>query len=159
MILRPVFCFKDTKIAGLLKFNSLKQKKLIFNFVVNGNWKKLTDSLKRAKILADNRKSYHTIETLSYNYSISRELRSNEVLNWSSDQSIVTFMPNRTFIFDPETSCDGCDDKNDSFVTVNIPLLVSQLTRTRPNVPITQTCRKSLASLSSYFRFQPINCP
>ena len=64
---------------------------------------------------------------LSYNYSISRELRSNEVLNFSSDHRIVTFMPNRTFIFDPETSCDGCDDKNDTFVTVNIPLLVSQL--------------------------------
>ncbi|KAM7439966.1 the CD36 [Porites harrisoni] len=52
-----------------------------------------------------------------------RELRFNEVLNWSSDHSIVTFMPNRTYIFDPETSCDGCDDKNDSFFTVNIPLL------------------------------------
>ena len=45
-------------------FNSLKQKKLIVNFVVNRNWKKLTDSRKRAKILADNRKSYHPIETL-----------------------------------------------------------------------------------------------
>ena len=53
-----------------------------------------------------------------------RELRSNEVLNWTSDKSIVTFMPNRTYIFDPKTSCAGCDDKNDSFVTVNIPLLV-----------------------------------
>ena len=64
MILRPLFCFKDTKNTGLLIFNSLKQKKLIFNFVVNRNWKKLTDSRKRAKILADNRKSYHPIETL-----------------------------------------------------------------------------------------------
>ena len=62
MILRPLFCFKDTKNTGLLIFNSLKQKKLIFNFVVIG--KKLTDSRKRAKILADNRKSYHPIETL-----------------------------------------------------------------------------------------------
>ena len=42
----------------------MKQKKLIFNFVVNRNWKKLTDSRKRAKILADNRKSYHPIVTL-----------------------------------------------------------------------------------------------
>ena len=42
----------------------MKQKKLIFNLVVNRNWKKLTDSRKRAKILADNRKSYHPIETL-----------------------------------------------------------------------------------------------
>ena len=50
MILRPLFCFKDTKNTGLLIFNSLKQKKLIFNFVVNRNWKKITDSRKRAKI-------------------------------------------------------------------------------------------------------------
>ena len=64
MILRPLFCFKDTKNTGLLIFNSLKQKKLIFNFVVNRNWKKLTDSRKRAKILADNCKSHHPIETL-----------------------------------------------------------------------------------------------
>ena len=64
MILRPLFRFKDTKNTGLLTFNSLKQKKLIFNFVVNRNWKKLTDSHKSAKILADNRKSYHPIETL-----------------------------------------------------------------------------------------------
>ena len=62
MILRPLFCFKDTKNTGLLMFNSLKQKEIIF--VVNRNWKKLTDSCKRAKILADNRKSYHPIETL-----------------------------------------------------------------------------------------------
>ena len=45
-------------------FSSLKQKKLIFNFFVNRNWKKLTDSRKRAKILAYNRKSHHPIETL-----------------------------------------------------------------------------------------------
>ena len=64
MILRPLFRFKDTKNTGLLTFNSLKQKKLIFNFVVNRNWKKLTDSHKSAKILADNRKSYHPIKTL-----------------------------------------------------------------------------------------------
>ena len=42
----------------------MKQKKLIFNYFVNRNWKKLTDSRKRAKILADNRKSHHPIETL-----------------------------------------------------------------------------------------------
>ena len=42
----------------------MKQKKLIFNFFVNRNWKKLTDSRKRAKILADNRKNHHPIETL-----------------------------------------------------------------------------------------------
>ena len=64
MILRPLFCFKDTKNTGLLIFNSIIQKKLIFNLVVNRNWKKLTDSRKRAKILADNRKSHHPIETL-----------------------------------------------------------------------------------------------
>ena len=42
----------------------MKQKKLIFNFFVIRNWKKLTDNRKRAKILADNRKSHHPIETL-----------------------------------------------------------------------------------------------
>ena len=52
----------------------MQQKKLNFNFFVNRNWKKLTDSRKRdkkltdsrkrAKILADNRKSHHPIETL-----------------------------------------------------------------------------------------------
>ena len=62
-ILRPLFCFEDTKNTGLLIFNSLKQKKLILNFFVNRNWKKLTDSWKRAKILADNRKRHHPIET------------------------------------------------------------------------------------------------
>ena len=65
LILRPLFCFEDTKNTGLLIFNSLKQKKLIFNFFVNRNWKKLTDSRKRAKSLADNRKSHHPIETLT----------------------------------------------------------------------------------------------
>ena len=64
MILRPLFCFKDTKNTGLLIFNFLKQNKSIFNVVVNRNWEKLIDSRKRAKILADNRKSHHPIETL-----------------------------------------------------------------------------------------------
>ena len=58
------FAFKIEKKTSLLIFNSLKQKKLIFNFFVNRNWKKLTDSRKRAKILADNRKSHHPIEIL-----------------------------------------------------------------------------------------------
>ena len=65
MIQRRLFWFKDTKNTGWLIFTFLKQKKLIFNFFVNRNWKKLTDSRKRAKILADNRKSHHPIETLS----------------------------------------------------------------------------------------------
>ena len=34
MILRPLFCFEDTKYTGLLIFNSLKQNKLIFNFLL-----------------------------------------------------------------------------------------------------------------------------
>ena len=55
MILRPLFCFEDTKNTGLLIFNSLKQNKLIFNFFVNRNRKKLKDSRK---------KSHHPIETL-----------------------------------------------------------------------------------------------
>ena len=45
-------------------FNLLEQKKLIFNSFVNRNWKKLTDSRIRDKILANNRKSHHPIETL-----------------------------------------------------------------------------------------------
>ena len=56
-----------------------------------------------------------------------REIRSNDVANWTKDDNVVTFMPNRTYIFDPETSCAGCNDKKDTFVTVNIPLLVSRL--------------------------------
>ena len=34
MILRPLFCFEDKKYTGLLIFNSLKQNKLIFNFLL-----------------------------------------------------------------------------------------------------------------------------
>ena len=64
MILRPLFCFEVRKNTGWLIFTSLKQKKLILNFFVNRNWKKLTDSRKRTEILADNRKSHHAIETL-----------------------------------------------------------------------------------------------
>ena len=64
MILRPLFCFEDTKDTDFLISNSLKQKKLIFNFFVNRNVKKLTNSLKRAEILADNPKRHHPIESL-----------------------------------------------------------------------------------------------
>ena len=32
MILRPLFCLKDTKNTGSLTFNSLKPNKFIFNF-------------------------------------------------------------------------------------------------------------------------------
>ena len=39
MIRRPLFSFKDTKNTSLLIFNFLKQKKLIFNFFDNRNWK------------------------------------------------------------------------------------------------------------------------
>ena len=42
----------------------MKQKKLIFNFFVNRNRKKITDSGKRGKILVDNRQSHHPIEIL-----------------------------------------------------------------------------------------------
>ena len=68
MIRRPLFWFKDTKKkkknTGKSIFNFLKQKKLIFNFFVNRNWKKkLTDSRKRAKFFSDNRKSHHPLET------------------------------------------------------------------------------------------------
>ena len=52
----------------------MKQRKLIFNFFVNRNWKKLADSRKRAKILADNRKCHHPIETLLQRSYFLREL-------------------------------------------------------------------------------------
>ncbi|KAK2563474.1 Lysosome membrane protein 2 [Acropora cervicornis] len=58
---------------------------------------------------------------------IGPEFRTNEVLDWNQDQSIVTYMPNRTYIFDEATSCAGCDDQMDSFVTVNIPLLLKNM--------------------------------
>ena len=48
----------------------MKEKKLIFNFFVNRNWKKLTDSRKRAKVLALNRKSQHPIETLFFSFFV-----------------------------------------------------------------------------------------
>ena len=54
LLIRPLFYFKHTKNTGSLTFNSLKQKKLIFNFFVNRNCKKF----------ADNRKSHHPMETL-----------------------------------------------------------------------------------------------
>ena len=37
MIIRPPFCFEDAKNTGLIIFNSLKQKNIIFNFFVNRN--------------------------------------------------------------------------------------------------------------------------
>ena len=57
--------FFITKNTGLIIVNSLKQKKLTFNFFVNRNWKKLTDSRKRVKTLGDNRKSHQQIKTLN----------------------------------------------------------------------------------------------
>ena len=40
MILRHLFALKIQESTGLLIFNSLEQKKLIFNFFVYRNWKK-----------------------------------------------------------------------------------------------------------------------
>ena len=65
MILRPLFCFTDTKNTGYL-YLLFETEEVNFNFFVNRNWKKLTDSRKRAKILADNRKRHHPIETLMF---------------------------------------------------------------------------------------------
>ena len=48
----------------------MKQKKFIFNFLVNRNWKNVTDSRKRDKILADNSKSHHPTETLKYTLNV-----------------------------------------------------------------------------------------
>ncbi|EDO34698.1 predicted protein, partial [Nematostella vectensis] len=64
----------------------------------------------------------YVIERGPYSY---KETRSVDILNYSADKSIVTFMPNRTFIFDPETSCKGCNDTTDTFTNVNIPLLTT----------------------------------
>ena len=63
IVLNPWTFF--TKNTDLLIVNSLKQKKLMFNFFVNRNWKKLTDSRNRVKTLGDNRKSHQPIETLN----------------------------------------------------------------------------------------------
>ena len=60
----------------------MKQKKLIFNFFVNRNWKKLTDSRKRAQILADNRKSHHPIETLFKGMSLWKYMDIQTTLNF-----------------------------------------------------------------------------
>ena len=65
----------------------MKQKKLIFNFFVNRNWKKLTDSRKNAKILADNRKSHHPIETLCV---VVRSRGADRVRRLSEDHSNFT---------------------------------------------------------------------
>jgi len=64
MILRHLFCFKNTKKIQFINILLFETKKLIFNVIVNRNWKKLTDSRKRAKILTDNRKYHHPIKTL-----------------------------------------------------------------------------------------------
>ena len=68
----------------------MKQKKLIFNFFVNRNWKKLTDSRKRAKILADNRKSHNPIETLlqCISFSLHAVTRAQEL--WGRDWTNMT---------------------------------------------------------------------
>ena len=65
LVLNPRTFFFITKNTGLIIVNSLKQKKLTFNFFVNRNWKKLTDSRKRVKTLGDNRKSHQQIKTLN----------------------------------------------------------------------------------------------
>ena len=64
MILRPLFCFKVTKKYKRINIKLFETKKLTLNVFVNHNWKKLTDSRKRAKTLTDNRKSHYPIETL-----------------------------------------------------------------------------------------------
>ncbi|XP_032230325.2 lysosome membrane protein 2 isoform X2 [Nematostella vectensis] len=66
----------------------------------------------------------YVIERGPYSY---KEIRRVDILHYSADKSIVTFMPNRTFIFDPETSCKGCNDTTDTFTNVNIPLLTLAL--------------------------------
>ena len=69
-----IFLLIIEKNQVFLIFNSLKQKKFNFlTFLLTVTEKKLPDSRKRAKILADNRKSHHPIETL---------IKSDRVVTW-----------------------------------------------------------------------------
>ena len=58
------FALKIQTIQVYYYLTLWNKRNLIFNFLVNRNWKISSDSRKRAKILADNRKSHHPIETL-----------------------------------------------------------------------------------------------
>ena len=49
MVLRPLFCFEDTKYTGLLIFKSLKQKKLIFNVLLTVTEKNYPIAVKEPK--------------------------------------------------------------------------------------------------------------
>ena len=53
---------KKYRLIYILLFET--KEVIIFNIFVNRNWKKLTDSRKKANILADNRKNHHPIKTL-----------------------------------------------------------------------------------------------
>ena len=72
----------------------MKQKKLIFNFIVNRNCKKLTDSRKRAKILADNRKSHNPVETLlqAHKKEITREISVRERRERAHEERALSFL-------------------------------------------------------------------
>ena len=65
MTLRTLFSFEDTKKIQVYKYLTLfGTKEIYYYYYFDCNWKKLTDSSKRAKILADNHYSHHPIETL-----------------------------------------------------------------------------------------------
>ena len=81
MILRPLFCLKVQK-------KQKKQKKLFFNFFVNRNCNILSDSRKRAKILADNRKSHQPIETLPI-LPVTKTNLSNPLVHKSNDALLL----------------------------------------------------------------------
>lgn len=49
-----------------------------------------------------------------------RELRVNEVLK--EDGESITYLPNNTYIFDPATSCKGCNE-NDTLMVVNAAVI------------------------------------
>ena len=66
MTLRTLFSFKDTKEIQVYKYLTLWNKRNLLLLFFNFNLKKLVDSSKRAKILADNRNSHHPIETLTH---------------------------------------------------------------------------------------------
>ena len=52
-----------------------------------------------------------------------RELRVNEVIE--QDDQFITYLPNNTYVFDPDTSCGDCREE-DTLTVVNAAILVSR---------------------------------
>ena len=95
MTLRTLFSFEDTKKIQVYKYLTLfGTKEIYYYYYFDCNWKKLTDSSKRAKILADNcivkattalRPSYMDFEMCCYLFSLAVELsKTINVVRWNS---------------------------------------------------------------------------